>query len=320
MSEPRPICLIARRIPAAGGDRIAERCEVREGGPAATPDLLRELAPGAAAIVTDPTVAVGPELLDAAGPGLKLVANFAVGYDNVDLDACRERGVIATNTPDVLTDATAELALALTLAAARGLPAAERRLRDGEWKGFDTTGDLGTGLSGATFGIVGMGRIGRRYAELVRPLAGSILYTARNPKPEAEAALGAELAELAQLLSGADVVSVHAAATPETTGMIGARELESMRPGAILVNTARGSLVDSAALAAALDAGTIAAAGLDVYENEPNVAPELLAAPNCVLLPHVGSATTGARDAMAGLVADAVVAVLDGRQPPNRLV
>ncbi|HEX3243403.1 MAG TPA: NAD(P)-dependent oxidoreductase [Solirubrobacterales bacterium] len=320
MSEPRPICLIARRIPAAGGDRIAERCEVREGGPAATPDLLRELAPGAAAIVTDPTVAVGPELLDAAGPGLKLVANFAVGYDNVDLDACRERGVIATNTPDVLTDATAELALALTLAAARGLPAAERRLRDGEWKGFDTTGDLGTGLSGATFGIVGMGRIGRRYAELVRPLAGSILYTARNPKPEAEAALGAELAELAQLLSGADVVSVHAAATPETTGMIGARELESMRPGAILVNTARGSLVDSAALAAALDAGTIAAAGLDVYENEPDVAPELLAAPNCVLLPHVGSATTGARDAMAGLVADAVVAVLDGREPPNRLV
>jgi glyoxylate reductase len=320
MSEPRPICLIARRIPAAGGDRIAERCEVREGGPAATPDLLRELAPGTAAIVTDPTVAVGPELLDAAGPGLKLVANFAVGYDNVDLDACRERGVIATNTPDVLTDATAELALALTLAAARGLPAAERRLRDGEWKGFDTTGDLGTGLSGATFGIVGMGRIGRRYAELVRPLAGSILYTARNPKPEAEAALGAELAELAQLLSGADVVSVHAAATPETTGMIGARELESMRPGAILVNTARGSLVDSAALAAALDAGTIAAAGLDVYENEPDVAPELLAAPNCVLLPHVGSATTGARDAMAGLVADAVVAVLDGREPPNRLV
>ena len=222
MSEPRPICLIARRIPAAGGDRIAERCEVREGGPAATPDLLRELAPGAAAIVTDPTVAVGPELLDAAGPGLRLVANFAVGYDNIDLDACRERGVIATNTPDVLTDATAELALALTLAAARGLPAAERRLRDGEWKGFDTTGDLGTGLSGATFGIVGMGRIGRRYAELVRPLAGSILYTARNPKPEAEAALGAELADLAQLLSGADVVSVHAAATPETTGMIGA--------------------------------------------------------------------------------------------------
>jgi glyoxylate reductase len=320
MSEPRPICLIARRIPAAGGDRIAERCEVREGGPAATPDLLRELAPGAAAIVTDPTVAVGPELLDAAGPGLRLVANFAVGYDNIDLEACRERGVIATNTPDVLTDATAELALALTLAAARGLPAAERRLRDGEWKGFDTTGDLGTGLSGATFGIVGMGRIGRRYAELVRPLAGSILYTARNPKPEAEAALGAELAELAQLLSGADVVSVHAAATPETTGMIGARELESMRPGAILVNTARGSLVDSAALAAALDAGTIAAAGLDVYENEPDVAPELLAAPNCVLLPHVGSATTGARDAMAGLVADAVVAVLDGREPPNRLV
>ena len=192
MSGPRPIASIARRIPAAGGDRIAERCEVREGGLGATPELIRELAQGAEAIVADPTVAVGPELLDAAGPGLRVVANFAVGYDNIDLDACRDRGVIATNTPDVLTDATAELALALTLAAARGLPAAERRLRDGEWTGFDTTGDLGIGLSGATFGIVGMGRIGRRYAELVRPLAGSILYTAREPKPEAEAALGAE--------------------------------------------------------------------------------------------------------------------------------
>ncbi len=319
MSGPRPICLVARRIPAAGGDRIAERCEVREGGLAATPDLIRELAQGAEAIVTDPTVAVGPELLDAAGPGLRVVANFAVGYDNIDLDACRDRGVIATNTPDVLTDATAELALALTLAAARGLPAAERRLRDGEWTGFDTTGDLGIGLSGATFGIVGMGRIGRRYAELVRPLAGSILYTAREPKPEAEAALGAEQNDLERLLAGADVVSIHAAATAETAGLIGARELDLMRPGAILVNTARGSLVDSAALAAVLDAGTIAAAGLDVYENEPDVAPELLAAPNCVLLPHIGSATAGARDAMAGLVADAVIAVLDGREPPNRI-
>ncbi len=292
---------------------------MREGGLAATPERVRDLADGVEAIVADPTVAVGPELLDAAGSGLRLVANFAVGHDNIDLDACRERDVIATNTPDVLTDATAELALALTLAAARGIPAAERRLRDGEWTGFDTTGDLGTELSGATFGIVGMGRIGRRYAELVRPMAGSILYAARSPKPEAEAALGATRADLGQLLADSDVVSLHAAATPETVGLIGAPELGRMRPGAILVNTSRGTLVDSAALAAALQDGAIGAAGLDVYENEPEVPAELLATPNCVLLPHVGSATVTARDAMANLVADSVLAVLEDREPPNRI-
>ncbi len=319
MTGSRPLVLIARRIPAAGADRIAERCDVREGGLAATSEEVLELAEGVAAIVADPTVAVGRELLDAARPSLRLVANFAVGYDNIDLDACRERGVVATNTPDVLTDATAELALALTLAAARGIPAAERRLRGGVWTGFDTTGDLGTELSGATFGIVGMGRIGRRYAELVRPIAGSILYTARGEKPEAEAALGASRADLGQLLAESDVVSVHASASAETAGVIGAAELAQMRPGAILVNTARGTLVDSAALAAALQRGAIRAAGLDVYENEPEVPAALLAAPNCVLLPHVGSATVTARDAMANLVADSVLAVLDGREPPNRI-
>jgi lactate dehydrogenase-like 2-hydroxyacid dehydrogenase len=150
-------------------------------------------------------------------------------------------------------------------------------------------------------------------------MAGSILYTARGPKPEAEAALRAVRTDLAELLRGSDLVSVHAAATPETAGLIGADELGLMRPGAILVNTARGSLVDSAALAAALTAGTIGAAGLDVYESEPTVPGALLAAPNCVLLPHVGSATAAARDAMAGLVADSVLAVLDGREPPNRI-
>ncbi|HEY7256540.1 MAG TPA: D-glycerate dehydrogenase [Solirubrobacterales bacterium] len=320
VSGSHPIVLIARRIPAVGAERIAERCELREGGLGATPERIGQLSRGVEAIVADPTVAVGPELLDAAGPGLSVVANFAVGYDNIDLAACRARGVIATNTPDVLTDATAELALALTLAAARGLPTAERRLRDGEWTGFDTTGDLGIQLSGATFGVVGLGRIGRRYAELVRPIAGAILYTARSPQPEAEAALGAKRADPERLLADSDVVSIHAAATAETTGLVGSRELALMRPGAILVNTARGSLVDSAALAAALTEGRIAAAGLDVYEDEPTVPAELLAAPNCVLLPHIGSATVTARDGMAGLVADSVLAVLDGREPPNRIV
>jgi glyoxylate reductase len=264
-------------------------------------------------------VAVDEALLGAAGPQLRVVANFAVGHDNIALDACRERGVVVTNTPDVLTDATAELALALTLAAARQLTAAEADLRDGRWEGFDPDYRLGTELSGATFGIVGMGRIGRRYAELVAPLAGEVLYTSRTRKAEAETALGATQADLGEIFENADVVSLHLPATRGTTGLVDGDRLRSMKPTAILINTARGSLVDSPALAAALREGVIAAAGLDVHESEPGVPPQMLAAPNCVLLPHIGSATVRARNAMALLVADNLLAALAGEEPPNRV-
>jgi glyoxylate reductase len=279
-----------------------------------------ELAPGAVAIVADPTVPVDGELLDAAGDSLRLVANFAVGYDNVELAVCRERGVIVTNTPGVLTDATAELALALTMAAARRLAELERDLREDRWTGWDPGGYLGTELSGATFAVVGLGRIGRRYAELVRPLAGRIVYVARSAKPEVEDALEVERLELDAALAAADVVSLHAPGGNETRHLIAADELELMKPNAILVNTARGSLVDGTALARALAGGEIAAAGLDVYESEPDVPEEILAAPNAVLTPHIGSATTRARDAMAVTVADNVLAVLAGEEPPNRVI
>jgi glyoxylate reductase len=314
-----PPVLIARVLLPAGLERLGTDYELRTGGLEASRKRLLELAPGVKAIVADPTVPVDAALLDAAGDGLKVVANFAVGYDNVDLEACRERGVMVTNTPGVLTDATAELALALTLAAARNVPGLERELRAGAWTGWDPGAYLGRELSGATFAIVGLGRIGGRYAELVRGLAGRILYVARSPKPEAERALGAEPAELDAALAAADVVSLHAPGGEATRHLIGERELGLMRPSAILVNTARGTLVDAEALAAALHAGEIGAAGLDVYEHEPAVSEALLAAPNCVLLPHVGSATTRARDAMAITVADNVRAVLDGRDPPNRV-
>jgi glyoxylate reductase len=314
-----PSVLIARRIPDAGRERIAASAEVREGGLDGRAQEIAELADGVDVVVADPTVAVGEELLDAAGSQLRLVANFGVGYDNVDLDACRDRGVAVTNTPGVLTDATAELALALTLIAARQTGAAEARLRSGSWTGFDTTGDLGIELSGATFGIVGMGRIGRRYAELVRPLAGELLYASRSPATEVEADLNAHRVELPELLPRADVVSLHLPGSGDTAGTIAADELAAMKPKAILVNTARGSLVDSEALAAALAGGEIGAAGLDVFESEPDVPEALLRAPNCALLPHVGSATVRARDGMANLVADAVLAVFDGNEPPNRI-
>jgi glyoxylate reductase len=312
--------VIARALPRAGAERIGERCAVREGGIDVTRDELLELARGADAIVADPTVAIDEAVLDAAGPGLRIVANFAVGYDNVDVEACRWRGVAVTNTPDVLTNATAELALTLTLAAARRTTEAEADLRAGRWTGFQPGGYLGLELSGACFGIVGMGRIGRRYAELVAPLSEEIVYTSRTGKPQVERDLGAVRVDLDELLRRADVISVHVPASPETEGLIGAPELAAMKPHAILVNSARGSLVDAAALALALRDGEIGGAGLDVYESEPEVPAELLEAPNCVLMPHIGSATTRARDAMSLLVADSVLAALAGEQIPNRVV
>jgi glyoxylate reductase len=311
--------LVCRRLLPAGMDRLAERCEVMEGGLDATPERLHELAPGAHAIVADPTVAVDERLLDAAGPQLRIVANFAVGYDNVDVEACAQRGVLVTNTPDVLTNATAELALALTFAAARRMSEAEADLREGRWAGWDPEAYLGLELSGASFGVVGMGRIGQRYAELVAGFAGEIVYTSRTPKPEVERELGALRLGLDELLGRADVVSLHAPATGETAGLIGRDEIARMKPHAVLVNTARGQLVDTVALAEALDQGEIGAAGLDVYEHEPHVPAGLLEAPRCVLLPHIGSATTRSREAMARLAADNVLAALGGSEPPNRV-
>jgi glyoxylate reductase len=315
-----PTVLVTRRLLPAGMERLAGQCELREGGLDVTAQELLELARGVDAIVADPTVAVDDALLEAAGTRLRVVANFAVGYDNVDLEACRRRGVAVTNTPDVLTNATAELALALALAAARHMSEAEADLRGGRWRGFDPSAYLGMELSGATFGIVGMGRIGRRYAELVRGLAGETLYTSRSRKHDVERELGVRPVPLEELLRRADVVSLHLPATAETTGLVGAPELSTMKPGAILVNTARGPLVDSRALARALQDGEIGAAGLDVYEHEPDVPTALLEAPHCVLLPHIGSATTRSRDGMARLVADNVLAVLRGTDPPNRVV
>jgi glyoxylate reductase len=310
--------LICRVLLPAGRDLLeAEGFELREGGLDITPEELRELASGCAAIVADPTVPVGPDLLDAAGEALRVVANFAVGYDNVDLAACRERGVVVTNTPGVLTNATAEIALSLTLAAARRAREAEDLLREGRWTGWDPGAMLGLELSGATFGVVGLGRIGRRYAELVRPLAGELLYAARAAKSDAERELGANHVGLDELLGRSDVVSLHAPGGEATRHLIGARQLACMQSHAVLVNTARGTLVDSRALATALEKGEIGAAGLDVYESEPGVPRELMNAPRCVLYPHIGSATHTSRDGMATLAARNAIAVLTGDGPLN---
>jgi glyoxylate reductase len=320
MSAGDQAVVVARVLLPAGLEPLRERYEVREGGLDATRERVLEIAPGASAFVSDPSVPVDGELLDTCGDGLRVVANFAVGYDNVDLEACRERGVAMTNTPDVLTEATAELALALTLAAARRMSDAERDLRAGHWRGWDPAAYRGIEIRGSTVGVVGMGRIGHRYARLARGLGAEIAYAGPSAKPEAESELGARRLDFEELLEASDVVSVHTPASAKTRGLIGQRELELIGPEGVLVNTSRGPLVDSEAVAAALERGALGAAGLDVYEGEPDVPESLLRAPRCVLLPHIGSATVPARDGMARAVADNVIAVLEGRDPPSRVV
>lgn len=297
-----PLVVIPHTLPAEGLDLLREQFEVRVG----TDDVA-----GAAAMVADPTVPVTAELLDRAGSSLRVVANFAVGYDNIDVEACRQRGVIVTNTPDVLTNATAELAVALMLAAARRIGEGERMVRRGDWKGWQAEQLLGRELSGATVGIVGMGRIGSRVAELLRGFKPRLLHSSRHDHE------GAERRELPDLVAESDVVTLHAPLSEETRHLVDARLLARFKPGSILVNTSRGALVDTAALVQALRSGPLAAAGLDVYENEPEVPVELRELENVVLAPHIGSATRETRNAMARLAAENVIAVLEGREPPT---
>ena len=267
--------------------------------------------------MTDPSIPVGADLLDSAGSSLKVVANFGVGYDNIDLDAARARGVRVTNTPGVLTNATAELAVALMLATARRIAEADAAVRSGEWALSDADELIGRELAGATVGLVGFGRIARRVAELLRGFDVRLLVTSRSggaPSP------GVERLELPELLAASDFVSVHVPLTAETRHLIDANALAAMKSGAILVNTSRGAVVDTTALIHALRSGHLGAAGLDVYENEPHVPSDLRELRDTVLLPHIGSATAATRDAMARLCAENVIAVLDGRDPLTAVV
>ncbi len=307
--------VVARTLPAAGLEMLRERYAVEVGGLASDPAWLAEHVAGAAALVADPTVPIDAALLDRAGAELRVVANFAVGVDNIDLDAVRRRGVRASNTPNVLTNATAELAVALMQAAGRRIAETDRILRHGEWTGWEPEQFIGRELAGSTVGLVGFGRIGQRVAELLRGFEPRLVFTARRPMAAASR-VGAERVELGELLAVSDYVSLHVDLNPSTRHLIDAERLAEMKPGAVLVNTCRGAVVDTAALVEALRSGQLAGAGLDVYEDEPRVPAELVALSNTVLLPHVGSATRVARDAMARLCAENVIAVLEGREPP----
>jgi glyoxylate reductase len=278
-------------------------------------DLL-ELVAGADAVLTLLHDRVDAELLDAAGPRLRCVANVAVGHDNVDLAAAAARGVVVTNTPEVLDDATADLTMALLLAATRRVAEGDRLVRSGQEWSWGMSFMLGSGLRGKLLGIVGLGGIGRRVAERARAFGMRIAYHSRHPAPPALVeALAAERLPLERLLAEADVLSLHCPLTPETHHLIGPAELEAMKPSAVLVNAARGPIVDEGALAKALAAGEIAAAGLDVYEREPRVEPGLLGRDDVVLAPHLGSATVETRTAMAELAARNAISVLAGQGP-----
>jgi len=258
---------------------------------------------------------VGPAELDRF-PALEVVANYGVGYDNLDLDALRARGVVATNTPDVLTDATADLAMALLLAATRRMREGLDLARSGAWEGWHPTQLLGMGLQGRTLGLLGAGRIGRATARRARAFGREILYWDRSRCDELETELGASRAdELGDLLAASDVLSVHLPLTPATAGLLDGGAIGRMRRGAVLVNTARGAIVDSEALAEALRSGRLAAAGLDVFPDEPAIPESLRELPACFVLPHLGSATREARGAMWELAAENVRAVLAGEPP-----
>jgi glyoxylate reductase len=309
---------VTNRIPASAVEMLRQAGEVRlDEREAALPraDLL-ELVAGADAVLSLLHDRVDAELLDAAGPQLRCVANVAVGFDNVDLDAASERDVVVTNTPEVLDDATADLTMALLLAATRRLVEGDRLVRSGRPWSWGMSFMLGSSLRGKRLGIVGLGGIGRRVAERARAFGMEVAYHSRHPAPaEVAARLEAERMPLERLLAEADVLSLHCPLTPETHHLIGAAELEAMQPSAVLVNAARGPVVDERALAEALAAGRIAAAGLDVYEREPRVEPRLLELDNVVLAPHLGSATVETRTAMAELAARNAIAVLRGEGP-----
>ena len=248
-------------------------------------------------------------------PQLRIVANVAVGYNNVDLVAAEMRKVLVTNTPDVLTEATADLTWALILAAARRLVEGAELIRSGRWTGWHPEQLLGMELRDRTLGLLGAGRIGQAVGRRAPPFGLRILYSARTAKPEFERETGATRVDTNRLLVASDILSLHVPSTPETKGIINAETLGRTKPGAILINTSRGDLIREEALAMALEAGHLGAAGLDVYADEPAIHPRLLAAPRAVLLPHIGSATDETRRRMAAIAVANVQAVLNGKPP-----
>jgi glyoxylate reductase len=323
VSPGAPRVLVTRALPAGGTDplvaadgpgppcEIVQRPDDEPLDPAGLAAILSEGFDGLVCVLTERIDAV----VLAAGKGrLRVVANVAVGFDNIDVEAATAAGVVVCNTPGILDETTADLAFLLALAGARRTSEAEAALRAGRWTGFHIDEFLGRDVHGATLGLVGYGRIGRAVARRAQGFAMEVIHHTRTPTGEP-----GWVGDLHELLGRADIVSLHVPLTPATRHLIGPAELAAMKPTAVLVNTARGPVVDEEALAEALETGVIGAAGLDVFEAEPTVHPRLLAAPGAVLLPHIGSASWATRAAMARLASGSARAVLAGQIPRNAL-
>ena len=314
VTRPIPEAGVQVLTDALGKDQIETGTEDK----AIPRDLLLKHVRGKSGVLSMLSDRMDAEVMDAAGPQLKVIANFAVGYDNIDVDAARQRAIHVTNTPDVLTDATADLAWTLILSAARRAGEGERFLRAAAWNGWGPRQLLGVSIYGKTLGIFGMGRIGQAVAKRARGFDMQVVYHDAYPlEPDREAELNAVFVDKETLLARADVLSIHCPLNEQTRYAFTLAEMARMKPTAILVNTARGPVVKEDDLCKALDTGIIFAAGLDVYEREPEVYAALLRQERAVILPHLGSATIETRDAMARLAAANIVTALQDKQPPT---
>jgi glyoxylate reductase len=323
-NQPRPKVIITRRLPEAVETRMAELFDVtlNLSDKPFMPKQFADALQTADVLVPTVTDDIDAKLLKNAGAQLKLIANFGAGFDHIDLSAARAKNIVVTNTPGVLTDDTADMAMALVLAVPRRIAEGEKLLRSGEWSGWSPTAMLGHRVTGKRLGIVGMGRIGQAIAQRARAFGLAVHYHNRTRLPDAiERTVEATYwPTLDAMLSRVDIISLNCPHTPETHHLINKARLKLMQRHAYLINVARGELVDEKALADALDHGVIAGAGLDVFENEPKVHPKLLELPNVVLLPHMGSATFEGRHAMGEKVIMNIRHWADGHRPPDQVL
>jgi len=313
----KPSIYITRAIPQETIDALRSEfdVEVNPDDRALTRQELKEKVKGRAAIVSLLTDTIDGEILDAAGPGCKIVANYAVGFNNFDLAAATARNIILTNTPGVLDDATATHTITLLLATAKRIVESDKYVRDGKWQGWAPMFFIGLDVDRKTLGIAGLGRIGKNVARKARAFDMQILYSDVQPDSAFEAETGARFVDKATLIAESDFLTLHTPLTPETRHYIGAAELQQMKPTAVLINASRGPVVDEAALVEALRRRQIFGAGLDVYENEPALAPGLAELDNVVIVPHIASATPDTRRAMGEIVVRNIRKVLNGEAP-----
>ncbi len=317
----KPVVLVTRKLPEAVQARLARDFEPRFNPTDAlyTSDELIERADGADAVLPCHTEHLGADVISRLADSVRIIANFSVGYDHVDVTAARDKGIVVTNTPDVLSDATAEIAMLLMLGAARRASEGERLVRAAEWRDWSPAFMVGTQVTGKRLGIVGMGRVGQVLARRAAGFDMAVHYHNRRRLPAGQEAGAVFHDSVESLLPVCDFISLHCPATPETRGFLNAERIAQLPDGAIVVNTARGAVVDDEALIAALRSGKLAAAGLDVFNNEPNIHPDYRDLPNAFLLPHIGSATKETRDAMGFRALDNLDAFFSGQEPKDRV-